>query len=354
MPFARPTIQQLIERHRADMQSRLPDANPWLRRNLLEVLAYVNAGAAHSLHGHLAWNAKQLFPDTCDADQLTRFGDFYEEPRKAAAAATGNVDFTGTDGAVIPAGTELQGQGELLYTTDAEATISSDTASLVVTAAEAGVDGNQSAGAELTLVTAIAGVDSTATVGADGLGGGADIEPIDDWRDRIIERMSVPPQGGAAHDYVKWAKAVAGVTRAWSYSNESGIGTVTVRFMMDDNGSDGIPQAADVQIVQDHLDGLRPVGMKDLYVVAPIAVPLNLTIKLSPNTTTVQQAAEAELADMLRREGQPGVTIKISHLREAISVAAGEADHDLTSHSADITHSTGEIPVLGTITWQSL
>ena len=62
-------------------------------------------------------------------------------------------------------------------------------------------------------------------------------------------------------------------------------------------------------------------------------------------------AIEAEIIDLLRREAVPGGTVLLSHLREAISIAAGEADHALTIPAANVTHATGELAVLGTITW---
>jgi uncharacterized phage protein gp47/JayE len=112
-----------------------------------------------------------------------------------------------------------------------------------------------------------------------------------------------------------------------------------------------IPDAGEVAAVQAHIDALRPVTA-DAYVVAPSAVSLNLTISgLSPATTVVRDAIAAELADLLRREAVPGGTILLSHLREAISIAAGEYNHTLVSPVADVTHTTGQIAVLGTITW---
>ena len=63
--------------------------------------------------------------------------------------------------------------------------------------------------------------------------GGTDAETDDQLRARILHRIQNPPMGGAQADYVTWALAVPGVTRAWAAS-EQGIGTMTVRFLMDD------------------------------------------------------------------------------------------------------------------------
>lgn len=353
MPFQRPELATLISRAQADIESRLPGADARLRRTLLGVLARIHAGSVHALYGYLDWLAKQLMVDTAEVEHLERWASIWGVARKAAAQASGDVTFTGTDGVTIPAATVLARADGVEYATDADVTIAGGTATAAVTAAEGGADGNADAASSLSLVSPIAGVNSAATVAAGGLTGGTDTEADEDLRTRVLRRIQQPPHGGADFDYVAWALEVAGVTRAWVYPAELGLGTVTVRFMMDDTYADGIPQAADVTAVQDYIDALRPVTAA-LTVVAPVAVALDLTIALEPNTATVQAAVQAELEDLLQREAEPGATILLSHLREAISIAAGETDHDLVSPAADVTHSTGEIPVLGTITWQAL
>lgn len=352
MPFNRPTLQQLIDRAAADIASRVPGADARLRRTLLGVLARMHAGAVHGLYGYLDWLARQLMIDTAETEYLDRWGSIWGVTRKPAAKAKGNVIFTGTEGAVIPAATSLARADGVDFTTDAEVAIAGGQATATVTAVQGGANGNTPAGVQLSLVTPIAGVNGAATVGALGLTQGTDTETDDALRTRLLERIQRPPQGGSASDYVAWAKEVAGVTRAWVYPQELGPGTVTVRFVRDDDANI-IPDAAEVQAVQDYIDERRPVTAA-VTVVAPVAVPLDLTIQLKPNTSSVQAAVQAELADLLRREAEPGSTILVSHIREAISIAAGETDHVLVSPTADVTHNTGEIAVLGTITWQAL
>ncbi|HEU4708293.1 MAG TPA: baseplate J/gp47 family protein, partial [Methylophilaceae bacterium] len=209
--------------------------------------------------------------------------------------------------------------------------------------------GNEDAGSTLSLSSPITGLNSDATVGVDGLSGGTDQEDDASLRARLISRIQQPPHGGAKFDYETWAKEVAGVTRAWVYPNELGLGTVVVRFVRDDDASI-IPDAGEVTTVQDYIDARRPVTA-DVTVVAPTAVPLDFTIELTPNTSTVKAAVQAELEDLLKREAEPGGTILLSHIREAISIAAGEENYTMSSPSADVTHSTGEIATMGTITW---
>jgi uncharacterized phage protein gp47/JayE len=208
--------------------------------------------------------------------------------------------------------------------------------------------GNRVAGQSLSLVSPIAGVSATALAGD--LVGGADLEDDDALRVRLLARIQNPPQGGAAADYIAWALQVPGVTRAWCYPEEMGIGTVTVRFVRDNDASP-IPDAGEVAAVQTAIDAHRPVTAH-VTVVAPTAAPLNFGIQaLTPNTADVQAAVQAELQDLLLREAVPGGTILLSHIRAAISAATNETDYVLLSPTANVTNPAGSMSTMGAITW---
>lgn len=351
MPFERPTLAELIERAIADIETRLPGSDARSPGSNLGVLARVAAGVAHALYGHQAFIANQILPDTAEAEFLARHASIWGITRKPATFAGGAVAFTGVNGSVIPQGSLLQRADGREYTTDAEATIAAGTATVAVTAKTAGQGGNADAGVKLNLASPVNGVNAAAMVGLDKLTGGADEESDAALLARLLDRIQAPPHGGADFDYVKWAMGAAGVTRAWVYPQELGLGTVTVRFMMDDIYADGIPLPADVAAAQAYIDAERPVTA-DLTVVAPIAKPLNPTIALlDPATQAVKDAIVAEIKDLLRREAEPGATILISHIREAISIAAGEHDHQLVAPVASVTHAVGEIATMGVVTW---
>jgi uncharacterized phage protein gp47/JayE len=354
--FQRPTLPQLIARAQADIEARLPGSKPQARRSLLGIFARQNADAAQGLYGYISWVADQILPDTADSEWLERHA-FWKAGLTpvAAVASTGNVTFSGTNGAIIDAGTQLQDADGEIYTTDAAGTIVAGTATVAITAQTAGAAGNLAEGTSLTLVSPVPGVQSQAPVAAGGLTGGADKETSERLLARLANVMQTPPQGGTLDDYVVWALAAhPNVTRAWSEENTMGAGTVVTRFMTDGATANGIPDAGTVATVQAYIDARRPAGLAGCYVAAPIADALDMTIQLAPNTSAVQLAAEAEIADVLLREAEPGGTILISHLNEAISLTAGETDHLIVTPAADITHTAGHIAVPGAITWQAL
>lgn len=357
MPWTRPTLTELIERIETDLTSRLLEDTSLLKRSVLGVLARVLAGAVHLLHGFQAWMSEQPLADTAEAEYLERLAVTWGVTRRAASFAAGRVTLTGTDGTTIPADTELQTADGTLYTLTADADIASGTATGTVTAQAAGEDGNLDEGTALSLVSPVSGALSSATVNAGGITDGQDEETDASLRARLLTRIQQPPHGGSAHDYEAWALEVDGVTRAWVYPERLGEGTVGLTFVLDDQVDEEgepnpIPDSAKVAEVQAYIDDLRPVTA-DLTVFAPMAVAVDFTITLTPDTTAVRSAVQLELEDFLARVAEPETTLLISQINEAVSVAAGETDHVLSSPAANVEMDSGEFPVMGTITWSS-
>lgn len=407
MSFERPTLLEIVARVQADFISRLELTGAVLRRSVVAVFARVVAGAAHMLHGHLDYLARQLFADTSELEFLERQGATFGITKNAPEFATGNLVIWGTNTTVIPISTIFLRADGAEYTTNAEVTIATLTAWVNTTAYTVGqlrrnngiiyqctvagtsagsggptgttaaiTDGtvtwshvatgtaavvaaltasvaddasNADAETNLTFESPIAGANSDATVAVNGLAGGTDEEEEEDYRTRVLERMRSPPHGGSEDDYIAWAKEVAGVTRVWVYPEELGAGTVVVRFVRDDDAS-LIPSAGEVTTVQDYIDERRPVTAA-VTVTAPTAAALALTMAVLPNTTAVQDAVEAELTDLMQREAEPGVTLELWQIRQAIGNAEGLTSYTLATPAADVTHTTNQIATLGVVTF---
>lgn len=350
MSLNRPSLQELIQRVAADIQARWPGADALLRRSNLSVLARIIAAVAHGLYGYIDNLARQVIPDTADTEFLERWASVWGLTRTASTGATGNVTFTGTDGVLIPAGTVLQRSDGQQYQTQAPGTIAAGIALIAVLGTTPGANSAAVAGSALVLTTPIAGVNSTALVAAPGLTGASDVESDAGLRARLLYRIQRPPQGGSKSDYENWCFEVAGVTRVWVKPLYSGVGTVGIFFVRDNDGGGIIPDAGEVATLQAYIDARRPVTAQ-VTVFAPTTVAVNFTIAVTPNTAAVKAAVQAELADVIRREAQPGGTIYLSHLREAVSIAAGEDNHVMTVPAADIVAGAGAMHVMGVITW---
>ncbi len=357
MPFVRPTLSALVTRIRADFRSRLSISGSLLRRAMADVLAVVWAGAVHMTHGHLEWLGRQLIALYAEREFLIDIGSMYGISPTAATFATGTLTATGVDTTVIPTDTIYVRDDGVTYKVLSDATIAGGTATVSVQAVAAGAAGNiaYDASETLDLETPIAGVDTSASLDSPGISGGNDEEGTEALRARVLLRLREPPQGGASQDYEAWALAVAGVTRAWVYENENGLGTVVVRFVRDDDTPSIFPDAGEVTTVQTALDAERPITA-DVTAAAPVESAVAFTIAVTPDTTAVRDAIEAELEDLMLREAEPGDgagrgEIKLSQIRTAIGIAAGLTDYTLTVPAADVTPATGDLLTVGTITW---
>ncbi len=350
MPFNRPSLQTLIARNQGDIESNLPGSDAKVRRSNLGVIARLIAGTAHGLYGFIDWASRQILPFEAEAEELDRHANFWlSQPRKPAVPAQGNIQVTGTNGTLVPAATIWVRADGAEFESVAEATIDGAT-SIEVEARVAGAAGNTASAAGLVLASPIAGVNGSASVMSPGLTGGADVETDDALRARVLARPKQPPHGGAKFDYVTWALEVPGVTRAWSYPLEQGDGTVTVRFMRDDDDNP-IPDSTEVDTVQAYIEERYPVT-GHVFVVAPLAAPIDFEFSaLTPDDSATRAAITEELRDLISREAVPGGTLLITHIREVISAAAGEHDYVLVSPAANVVNATGYISTLGNITW---
>jgi uncharacterized phage protein gp47/JayE len=240
----------------------------------------------------------------------------------------------------------------------------------------------------LRFMNARTGVAPIATVQPNGIVGGAEQDTDEELLQALLNRIQQPPHGGNANDYVQWMLQVPGVTRAWVYPLERGLGTVVCRFCMDAvrasgtpgdlQGNDGIPTNGDCEAVWRYIDRLRPVtadlGPDDSlelqppftppdpapplinwgwgYIFPPFPKAQPVVIRgLSPDSLDIRAAIETELRDMITHDTVPGQTLLLSAYYLAIGTAPGVRNYRLETPDADVPTLPGEIVTLGPITF---
>ena len=238
MPLNRPTLSELVERIRKDLEARLSGADAFLRRNLVAILGRVYAGAVHLLYGAMAKLVEMLFPDTATGDELKRWALIWGIDPKPAQRATGTITGTGTEGTVAPVWTVFARSDGVEYESTATAEVVGGVITVPVRAVEGGTDGNLDQGATLLLSMAIPGLNSSFAVEAPGIVNGFPAETDTDLRARLLQRIQTPPQGGTEQDYIRWILSAVGVTRAWVFPRTYGAGTVSFTFAMDAKTTD--------------------------------------------------------------------------------------------------------------------
>lgn len=365
MPYDRESLPELSRRLNAEL-SQSTSSNV-LRRNLYTPFAKALAGAVYGLHDHLDWRTRQLFPQTCDDEVLLNLHvDLWlqGDSRNPAVAAQGIILVRGIAGTEINPATVFNRNDGQQFAVSQRAEIGVNGISEVqVIALMPGKEGNTKSGDAVYLANPIAGIETTATVKV--INGGTDLESIEDLRQRVIESRKLGGECGKTADWVRWAKEVSGVTRAWAAPKLCGAGTVTV-YIVRDHDEMIYPDAAACAEVQKHLERTAlPFG--EIYVVSPYPQTIDFSIKVEPDTAAVRLAVRQALQAVIENNVAPvaydvagdvilpakGGTILLSHLRQAISNATGEYNHVLHSPIADIQLPVGTIPVLGQIEWTS-
>jgi uncharacterized phage protein gp47/JayE len=384
MPYARPTLTDLRTQVASDIQSGLPGIDSLLRFSNLNILGTALAGLGQLQYGYTDWVSLQANPFTATEEFLEAWAAlknvFRKPATQAGEAVPGQVTFPGTDGTPLPSGTALSRSDGVAFTTTSSGVVAGNsvTVNAVANADPTGLTGsfgNCVIGTIMTLGMAIGGIQSSGTVTTSFVGG-ADIETDDSLRSRMLQAYQNVPQGGAQQDYVTWALQVAGVTRAWCNPNGAGAGTVVVYPMLDiteaeDNGfpqgtdgvatleTRGIPTAAGDQLeVANWIYPLRPATAL-VYVTSPIPQTVNFAITGSTGfSSTTKSLIAAAISGIFVLYGSPlgSVTgqngvVDMSFINSAIGAISGSSGFVVTVPTGNIVGTTGQLPILGTITW---
>lgn len=346
MPFNTPSLPALITRAQGDLAG-----SSALLRSDAEVLARVNGAAAYGRYGHQAYIAEQILPDTADENTLRRMARArLKRDQLPAVSAQGPAGFIGSAGRLLDAGTLLRRDDGQQFRVLLPVTLTGATGVAQLQAVTPGQAGNTPAGTTLRTVSPVLGVSDTFTVQAPGLTAGSEQESLEALRARVIRSYRLVPHGGNKSDYETWALEVPGVTRAWLIRHWMGPGTVAV-FIARDGDINPIPSPEALAQAYNYIENERPVTA-EMGVFAPIEKPVQYEIKLTPDSGVVRSAVEAALVDLHQRESDLGVGLLLTHIREAISGAAGEKDHQLLNLFEDVPAARNELLTFGGILWR--
>ncbi|MBB3771511.1 putative phage protein gp47/JayE [Angulomicrobium tetraedrale] len=358
MPLDVRSPDELGARARGFFRQYLTGADAWIKQNFVAVTARVLAQFGRAYELRLKYLFDQLFVRTCTEISILRLhGADVRVYLKGAAAATGSIAGIGQPGATYPAGVRYLSGGTTYLTTAAFTASGDGSFAAAVKAETTGAATNRDGGAALALADAALypTLSDTVDVSSDGLGGGADIEGIEDFRARILARKGQPPQGGSLADYERFALEVPGVVKAWAFAFSGGVGSIVVFFLF--RGRPNlIPTEADVAVVQAYIDAKRLIRVDDDVASAPTPDPVDITIdNLTVDTPEIRAAIETALDAMFLARCRPGVvakpfTLSRSWIGETISAVAGEDSHTLAAPAGDLTF-TASYPVRGTVTY---
>jgi uncharacterized phage protein gp47/JayE len=368
MPFARPTLTALRNQALQDITtSGVPGLDGLLRNSVLRVLAWCIAGLTYSLYGFIDWISRQAVPFTATDEFLHAWAALIDVYQLDATAASGVAQFTGTPNIAIPLGATMRRQDGTPYVSTADA--GSDATGVALVPFVASITGaitNCDDGTPISLDTPPPGINAGGvTVGL--TRGGTDQETEAALRTRMLAEYAAPPHGGSGADYVSWATAVPGCTRAWPLPEAQGPGTVTVFVMFDvvneavggvPIGTDGAASleyrantaTGDQLAVADAIWPVQPVTAL-VYVVTPVLLQVAVTLKdLTPNTIEQRDAVVASLEDMFLHTAQVAGTLYPSSVYQAVLLTPGVQHFEVIEPAAPIVAAPGQLPILGQFT----
>jgi uncharacterized phage protein gp47/JayE len=237
-------------------------------------------------------------------------------------------------------------------------TASYDGVSIEVESDDSGQKTNIESGGQLSLATPIAGIDNTVYVQFDGITGGTNEETDENFRERVLFKKQNPHALFNSAEIESKAKEVSGVTRVWVEEITPNPGQVTIYFTRDDDSSI-IPSATEVSDVKNSILEIKPahVADADVIVSAPVGVTIPITFSsLSPNTAEMQTAITESLTEFFKSENNVSENETLNQINNAIfntidDTGTQPSSFTLSAPVADVVISTGEIGLLGTITY---
>ncbi len=228
-------VQQLLIRsfeHKFNTQLRI------LPKSFIKILCKVFAGIFIVVYKLVGWYFLQMFPETADWKEVTILGVRLRPLVKlgvlfGVGEPLAGVQWQGvitidvlTQGSVLYSGAQLKSNvtGKLYIVEETKTLLQTkETVSVVCT--EIGTVGNLEKNDTLNFVNPYGFIKTEAIV-SDVARVGLDNELESNYRNRVINRFRLQPQGGALADYRIWASEVPGVLNVYPYNDKEQPGGV--------------------------------------------------------------------------------------------------------------------------------
>lgn len=209
-----------------------------LPKSFIRVFCRVLAGVFIILYKQIGWYFLQLFPETADWQEITILGQRIRPLVKLGALFGIGEPLAGVQwqgiievdvlktGGVLYSGTQLKSSvtGKL-YVASETKTLLLNKESVKVVCTEIGTAGNLEVNDVLNFVNPYGFIKSEAVI-LEVERMGLDEELEANYRERLINRFRLQPQGGALADYRIWAADVPGVLRVYPYNDKEQPGGV--------------------------------------------------------------------------------------------------------------------------------
>ena len=297
--------QEYYDQLIGDLESRDPVAatSPAVK----DIFAAV-AAAAEADSNYVDWKAAQLQPETAEEAGLAVLAERKGIERYAASFASGTASINGEAGYSILAEVQLQSASGIIYISTAAASVGDE---LTIQAYEPGSASNLAVGTELTPLEPIAGINSVAVASIES---GTDQEPLEEWRQRVIEAYRDDQRIGTVEDYYYWAsQSPSGVAGAYAYDATPEAGYIRLYAYSDDPISPAV-SSEQLASLETHIEDNRPAGVIVQYL---SVTAQSVSVIISGVYSQDDRAAIAEQLDAtilaLRQSQEHELTVNAIH-----------------------------------------
>lgn len=333
-------------------------------------------GLASGIYGDQQKVNNDTYIKSARPEALLLFGEDYNFPRQPSTKAQSlGIQLSGVDGTVVGPGdiTFLYIPTNVIYTNTTGGTISAGVLTVNIQCSITGQIGNVASPDSLSVISPPSGVGPIATV-LTSIADGADIESIDSYRGRLLNRRQSPPAGGNENDYYNFAFAADPSVRSASVRRFGrGLGTVDVYITTGTSDVDTavtngsavvrIPSGLVLASVQSYYDNVVPLT-DCAHVYSPTEILINVTVKVvlaagltmssipsgqyNPINLTVSQLIEREVSRAIYKVSVGGRKISNSLVGYVTASEIEESLDKWLSSQIDVNSglAIGLIPIL--------
>ncbi|RYU50027.1 baseplate J/gp47 family protein [Aliivibrio finisterrensis] len=341
------SLATLVERAKSTLVAKTGQNNP-----AIDAIACAIAGVSYGQYGYQDQLFRELSPETASEPWLYLHAKRYDIERLLASFARGLVRFEQLAGVVqIPKGTIVVSLLGCEFITIKTQYSNTD---IEVAALSSGISSNLPNGTILTLPKAISGI-SPNKVLCLGISGGAEVEDLEHWRQRICTAFNKGILVGCRDDYEAWARSAhADVDYAWAIDNTPERGMVQVFIGARENNPTLSQEVIDV--VQMYFDTVRLAGC---HPIAQLPTPRPISIEIqNVHDEHIQASIVAALEALFRSKmGQrddsvtPPKPVSISPTELVLTIAPITNNYIVKQPTEEQFITNSEIHILGEITW---
>lgn len=234
MALENKTIAQINQLIQDQLESQLGQTLKWLPKSFNAILSKTLAGIFIILYKTSQWIFKQIFVSSASWDEVEIYGKKIRplvewgrligigDPQPATLAEL-ELEVTVNDiGQTLFSGTQFTSTiNGLIYITQEDYLLSNPTETIEVICVTGGIEGNLDIGDTLSTVNTLGIIENDATI-TDVLLEATDAEEEEEYRQRVVDRFQLQPQGGALADYRIWSADVPGVLQTYIYTGDPG------------------------------------------------------------------------------------------------------------------------------------